>query len=80
MHEPACMLLQQLLLLRACMRTRACVVARVIDTVYHLIYSSAQTQVWRIEFPYINIRYTKIRFSTPTLSAFLGLAGQICLS
>jgi hypothetical protein len=30
-----------------------------------------------------NIReyfYTKIRFSTPTLSAFLGLAGQICLS
>ena len=30
----------------ACMR--ACVVARVIDTMYQLIYSSAQTQVWRI--------------------------------
>jgi hypothetical protein len=30
-----------------------------------------------------NIRkyfYAKIRFSTPTLSALLGLAGQICLS
>jgi hypothetical protein len=24
--------------------------------------------------------YTEIRFSTPTLSALLGLAGQICLS
>jgi hypothetical protein len=34
----------------ACMR--ACVVARVIDTMYHyqLIYSSAQTRAWRIEF------------------------------
>jgi hypothetical protein len=37
----------------ACMR--ACVVARVIDTVYQLIYSSAQTQAWRIEFPYRHI-------------------------
>jgi hypothetical protein len=37
----------------ACMR--ACVVARVIDTMYQLIYSSAQTQAWRIEFPYRNI-------------------------
>ena len=91
----------------ACMR--ACVVARVIDTMYQLIYSSAQTQAWRIEFSYRNIReirrgqkdelgalrpelvlltapnfreyfYTKIRFSTPALSALLGLAGQICLS
>jgi hypothetical protein len=34
---------------------RACVVARVIDTMYQLIYSSAQTQAWRIEFPYRNI-------------------------
>ena len=50
MHEPACMLLQQLLLLRAC------VVVHVIDTVYQLIYSSAQTQEWRIEFPNRNIR------------------------
>ena len=24
--------------------------------------------------------YTKIRFSTPTLSALLGMAGQICMS
>ena len=38
----------------ACMR--AFVVARVIDTMYQLIYSSAQTQAWRIEFPYSNIR------------------------
>jgi hypothetical protein len=37
----------------ACMR--ACVVARVIDTMYQLIYSSAQTQAWRIEFSYKNI-------------------------
>jgi hypothetical protein len=37
----------------ACMR--ACVAARVIDTLYQLIYSSAQTQAWRIEFPYRNI-------------------------
>jgi hypothetical protein len=37
----------------ACMR--ACVVARVIDTMYQLIYSTAQTQVWRIEFSYRNI-------------------------
>ena len=35
---------------------RACVVARVIDTMYQLIYSSAQTQAWRIEFSYRNIR------------------------
>ena len=48
MHEPACMLLlQQLLLVKevaaaACMR--ACVAARVIDTMYQLIYSSAQTR------------------------------------
>jgi hypothetical protein len=38
----------------ACMR--ACVVARVIGTMYQLIYSSAQTQAWRIKFPYRNIR------------------------
>jgi hypothetical protein len=38
----------------ACMR--ACVVARVIDTMYQLIYSSAQTQAWRMEFSYRNIR------------------------
>jgi hypothetical protein len=37
----------------ACMR--ACVVARVTDTMYQLIYSSAQAQAWRIEFPYKNI-------------------------
>jgi hypothetical protein len=91
----------------ACMR--ACVAVRVIDTMYQLIYSSAQTQAWRIEFSYRNIQeyfprpkgrvrdtvsrarpfdsrnfreyfYTKIRFSTPALSALLGLAGKICLS
>ena len=43
----------------ACMR--ACVVARVIDTMYQLIYSSAQTQAWRIEFSYRNIREYKGR-------------------
>jgi hypothetical protein len=61
MHEPACMLLQQLLLLRA--TVRACVVARLIDTMYHyrLIYSSAQTRAWRIEFSYRNIRKYKGR-------------------
>ena len=41
LHEPACMLMQQLLLLRACVR--ACVVAHVIGTMYQLIYSPAQT-------------------------------------
>jgi hypothetical protein len=40
------LLLLQLLLL--CLR--ACVAARVIDTMYQMIYSSAQTQAWRIEF------------------------------
>jgi hypothetical protein len=34
----------------ACMR--ASVVARVIDTMYQLIYSSAHTQAWRIEYSY----------------------------
>jgi hypothetical protein len=29
--------------------------ARVIDTMYQLIYRSAQTQAWRIEFPDRNI-------------------------
>jgi hypothetical protein len=53
------MLLQKLLLLRACMR--ACVVARVIDTMYQLIHSSAQTQAWRIEFSYRNIHEYKAR-------------------
>jgi hypothetical protein len=37
----------------ACMR--ACVVACVVDTMYQLIYSSAQTHAWRIEFSYRNI-------------------------
>jgi hypothetical protein len=51
MHEPVCMLIQQLLAAAAaCMRAR--VVARVIDTMYQLIYSSAQTRAWRIEFSY----------------------------
>jgi hypothetical protein len=38
----------------ACMR--ACEAARVIDTMYQLIYSSAQTRAWRIEFSYRIIR------------------------
>jgi hypothetical protein len=56
MHEPACMRVRAVAAAAAaCMR--ACVVARVIDTMYQLIYSSAQThQAWRIEFPYRNIR------------------------
>jgi hypothetical protein len=36
---------------------RSCVAARVIDTLYQqLIYSSAQTQAWRIEFTCKDIR------------------------
>jgi hypothetical protein len=36
---------------------RSCVAARVIDTIYQqLIYSSAQTRAWRIEFSYKDIR------------------------
>jgi hypothetical protein len=37
-----------------CMRACA-VIARVIGTMYQLIYSSAQTRAWRIEFSYRNI-------------------------
>jgi hypothetical protein len=88
--------------------THACTHTRVIDTMYQLIYSSAQTRAWRIDFridifPNIrhgqkdefgkllpelafltvpNIReyfYMKIRLCTPTLSALLGLAGQMCM-
>jgi hypothetical protein len=68
---------------------RACVAARVIDTMYQLIYSSPQTRPVVEKFPELvlltvpNIReylYTKIRFSTPALSALLPLAGQICLT
>jgi hypothetical protein len=87
------LLLLLLLLLRACVR--ACAAACVIDIMYQLIYSPAQTQAWRTEFSYRNIRpcpelvlltvpnireyfYTKIRFSTPALSALLTLTGQIC--
>ena len=40
---------------------RVWVVARVIDTMYQLIYSSAQTQVWRIDFSYRNIHEYKGR-------------------
>jgi hypothetical protein len=40
---------------------RACVVARVIGTMYQLICNSAQTQAWRIEFPYRNIRESYAR-------------------
>jgi hypothetical protein len=43
----------------ACMR--ACVVARVVDTMYQPIYSSAQTRAWRIEFSYRNIHEYKAR-------------------
>jgi hypothetical protein len=39
----------------------ACVAARVIDTMYQLIYSSAQTRAWRIEFSYRYIREYKAR-------------------
>jgi hypothetical protein len=34
----------------------ACAAACVIDTVYQLIYASAQTRAWRIEFSYNDIR------------------------
>ena len=56
MHDPACMLMQQQLLKAAAAYMRACVVARVIGTMYQLIYSSAQTRAWRIEFSCRNIR------------------------
>jgi hypothetical protein len=57
MNRPACMLLlQQLLVLHACMiMMRACAAACVIDTMYQLIYMSAQAQAWRIDVSYINI-------------------------
>jgi hypothetical protein len=63
MHELACMLMQQLLLLSACVRVWL------------------PPELALLTAP--NIReyfYTKIRFSTPALSALLGLAGKICLS
>ena len=41
--------------------THACTHTRVIDTMYQLIYSSAQTQAWRIEFSYRNIRKSYAR-------------------
>jgi hypothetical protein len=44
------MLLLQQLLRSAATCMRACVAACVIDTVYH-IYTSAQTQAWRIGVP-----------------------------
>ena len=54
MHETACMLLlQHQQLLRACVR--AWLPIFVIDTIYQLIYTSAQTRAWRIEFSYGNI-------------------------
>ena len=48
------LLLRQILLLRACMRARAA--AYVVDAIYRLIYTPAQTQAWRIEFSYKDIR------------------------
>jgi hypothetical protein len=46
-----------------CCCVHACVLARVIDTMYQLIYSSAQTEAWRIEFLYRNIQ----KFDSPRL-------------
>jgi hypothetical protein len=43
-------------LLRACMCACAAPAACVIDTMYQLIYTSAQTQAWRIKFSYKYIR------------------------
>jgi hypothetical protein len=55
-HELACMNrhASMLLLLRACMRAFAATC--VLDTMYQLIYTSAQTRAWRIEFSYKYIR------------------------
>jgi hypothetical protein len=65
----------------------ACVAAFVVDTIYQLIYTSAQTRVWTCpELALLPVSilleyfYTEIRFSAPTLSAPLGLAGQIYVS
>ena len=40
--------------MRACVR--ACVAPSVVDTMYQLIYTSAQTRAWRVEFSYKDIR------------------------
>jgi hypothetical protein len=62
MHEPACML-HAAAAAAACMR--ACVVTRVIGTThvsgYQLIYSSAQTRAWRIQFSCRNIHESYAR-------------------
>jgi hypothetical protein len=60
MHEPAFMLLLQLLLLlHACVR--GCPRDRHHVYTYQLIYSSAQTRAWRIDFSHRNIHVYKGR-------------------
>jgi hypothetical protein len=65
---------------------RARVAACVIDTMYQLIYTRRRPGRGVPRDPLFSASilleyfYTKIRFSTPALSALLGLAGQIYLS
>jgi hypothetical protein len=61
--------LLQLLLLRACVRARLTVIGTLRPELVLLTVPNFREYV-----------YTKIRFSTPTLSALLPLAGQICLT
>jgi hypothetical protein len=52
MNRHAWMLLHAVAAAAAAACMRACAAAHVIDTMYQLIYSSAQTQAWRMEFSY----------------------------
>ena len=64
---------------------RACVAAFVIDTIYELTCRRRPGRACP-ELALLSVSilleyfYTEIRFSTPTLSALLSLAGQISLS
>ena len=60
---------------------RACVAAFVIDTISQLTRRRRQPPELALLSGSILLEYfyTKIRFSTPTLSALLPLAGQICV-
>jgi hypothetical protein len=44
-----------------CCCVHVCVRGYVIDTLYQLIYTPAQTQLWSIQFSYKNIREYKAR-------------------
>ena len=60
----------------------ACVAAFVVDTIYKQTRRRRQLPELALLSVPINLEYfyTEIRFSTPTLTALLGLAGQIYMS